>query len=199
MRETSVKTRSSSSSRTPVAARAISSGSVNGEVKSPRSRGSKRKWHGALAARLRAAAGQCSLREVADRTRANSETVRRYMRDGNPNAKFLARFCQEFSVSADWLLGVAANPPSGQPDRRSAASTAKEGLPLPELKSQAAARTVEPEGPTAARATAKSRRTLVRTAGAPLPPSVAPASTADPGPAGAGSAAESQDSPGPTP
>lgn len=61
-------------------------------------------WNARLSARMKKAARGCNLREIAHRTQANSETVRRYLRDGNPGVRFLARFCDEFRVSADWLL-----------------------------------------------------------------------------------------------
>ncbi len=61
-------------------------------------------WNARLIFRLKSAAQGCNFHEIARRTDANAETVRRYFRDGNPSVAFVARFCAVFSVSADWLL-----------------------------------------------------------------------------------------------
>lgn len=55
---------------------------------------------------MRHATGGASIREVADRTGLNRETVRRYMRHGRPGAKFLALFCRAYDVDANRLLMV---------------------------------------------------------------------------------------------
>jgi transcriptional regulator with XRE-family HTH domain len=82
-------------------------------------------WNSRVAARLRQVAHGLSLRQVAEQTRTNSETVRRYMRSGKPCVRFLARFCEEFGVSADVILGLAASP-----TRHSAALRAAVAKPL---------------------------------------------------------------------
>lgn len=57
-----------------------------------------------LAARLRAAAGPITFREVGMRTGTHPENARRYLQGGSVGLKFFKNFCKVFDVSADWLL-----------------------------------------------------------------------------------------------
>lgn len=55
--------------------------------------------------RMRLAVGEDSTyRQVADRTGANAESVRRYMQGNAPSVEFVVSLCRCFGVSADWLL-----------------------------------------------------------------------------------------------
>ena len=115
-------------------------------------------WNIRLAARLRKGASNRSFREIASRTGSNSETVRRYLRDGNPSVRFLARFCLEFRVSADWVLGNAPRIKAARPD--GAAPTQPTRSRDREVEVKPALRSPTP----------KRGRRSVRAAGAPLPP-----------------------------
>lgn len=57
-----------------------------------------------LAARLRAAAGPITFREVGAKTDTHPENARRYLQGGSVSVNFLRNFCRAFNVSADWLL-----------------------------------------------------------------------------------------------
>jgi len=57
-----------------------------------------------MSIRLRTAARRSTYSEIAQRTGQDSETVRRYFRTGRPTVSFLAVFCREYGVRADWLL-----------------------------------------------------------------------------------------------
>jgi transcriptional regulator with XRE-family HTH domain len=66
------------------------------------------RWNAQVANRLRRIADGLTFREIAECTGMNPETVRRYMRGGNPCIRFVFRFCQEFGTSADAVLGLAS-------------------------------------------------------------------------------------------
>ena len=81
-------------------------------------------WNIRLAGRMARIASGLSFRQIATRTGANAETVRRYMRQGNPCVAFLKRFCRTFKVSADDLLGLAPRSSARPRPRRRAAKLA---------------------------------------------------------------------------
>ncbi|MBM4108216.1 MAG: helix-turn-helix transcriptional regulator [Phycisphaerae bacterium] len=55
--------------------------------------------------RMRLAVGEeATYRQVADRTGANAESVRRYLQGHAPSIEFVVAMCRCFGVSADWLL-----------------------------------------------------------------------------------------------
>ncbi|MFG0275287.1 MAG: helix-turn-helix domain-containing protein [Phycisphaerales bacterium] len=45
-----------------------------------------------------------SFRELAECTGLNAETIRRYVRGADPSVAFIARLCEVFDLSAEWLL-----------------------------------------------------------------------------------------------
>jgi transcriptional regulator with XRE-family HTH domain len=45
-----------------------------------------------------------SFRELAELTGLNAETIRRYVRGADPSVAFIARLCEVFELSAEWLL-----------------------------------------------------------------------------------------------
>lgn len=59
---------------------------------------------GSLHHRLKSAAGNRSYRQLADLTRTNHESVRRYMTGSPPSAEFLVSFCAVLGLNGDWLL-----------------------------------------------------------------------------------------------
>lgn len=54
--------------------------------------------------RLTRAAGDRTYRALAELTRTNAETCRRYMQGQSPSAEFLAAFCAALGINGDWLL-----------------------------------------------------------------------------------------------
>lgn len=72
-------------------------------------------WLQAVVARLRQAVADRSYRQIADDTDTHPETVRRYLTDGTPCARFIAAVCRAYGVSADWVLlgseGAGRAPP----------------------------------------------------------------------------------------
>lgn len=74
------------------------------------------RWYAGLRARLCHASRGRLIRDIAERTGTNPETVRRYLSTGVPSAEFLAAFARAFGVSGDWLLGLqeAERKPSGR-------------------------------------------------------------------------------------
>lgn len=63
----------------------------------------------ALAGRLRTVLTGSSFAEIARKTGVSAESARRYWHGSLPTVEFLAAVCQEYDVSADWLLcGVGA-------------------------------------------------------------------------------------------
>ncbi len=62
-----------------------------------------------LGARLQKVLTGHSFAEIARRTKVSAESARRYWHGNPPTVEFLAAVCQEYGVSADWLLcGVGA-------------------------------------------------------------------------------------------
>lgn len=59
---------------------------------------------GDLAARLRDAARPHTYRRIGLATGVHPHTARRYLDGDRPSVEFLAAFCRQFDVSADWLL-----------------------------------------------------------------------------------------------
>jgi transcriptional regulator with XRE-family HTH domain len=57
-----------------------------------------------LHARLRAAVGSRTYREVGDLTRTNSETVRRYLLGQSPSVEFLSALGAALNLNAEWVL-----------------------------------------------------------------------------------------------
>jgi transcriptional regulator with XRE-family HTH domain len=57
-----------------------------------------------LHARLRAASGPRTYRQISQLTGSNSETVRRYMLGQAPSVEFLSAFCTALNLNAEWLL-----------------------------------------------------------------------------------------------
>ncbi|MFG0284332.1 MAG: helix-turn-helix domain-containing protein [Phycisphaerales bacterium JB039] len=57
-----------------------------------------------VSARLRIVCESMRIAEVARRTGAHPETVRRYMSGHAASVSFLVRFCEVMDISADWLL-----------------------------------------------------------------------------------------------
>jgi transcriptional regulator with XRE-family HTH domain len=99
-------------------------------------------WNSRVAARLGKIADGLTFRQIAARTRMNPETVRRYMRYGNPCIKFIYRFCQAFGTSADALLGLPG-------ERRAFARTNAPARPRrakPSRRVRRSARTTPPTG-----------------------------------------------------
>ncbi len=76
----------------------------------PKPTGSKRSapaaWKLILAGRLRDVFGTMSIRDIADATGHNHETVRRFMASGSPSVAFLVDTSRAYGVSVDWLLGL---------------------------------------------------------------------------------------------
>ncbi len=100
------------------------------QVRIPRPRKPPRSpWNARLAVVLSRIAGGESLREIGLRTQTNSETVRRYLRDGNPCARFLARFCQAYDVSSDAVLGLNPKPRTRRLNLRIGATSAARTSP----------------------------------------------------------------------
>lgn len=54
--------------------------------------------------RLQLVCGHEPYRQIAKKTASCPETVRRYMHGARPSVQFLARVCEAYGVSADWLL-----------------------------------------------------------------------------------------------
>lgn len=78
----------------------------------PQPTGSKRSapaaWKLILAGRLRDVFGTMSIRDIADATGHNHETVRRFLASGSPSVAFLVETSRAGGVSVDWLLGLRA-------------------------------------------------------------------------------------------
>jgi len=54
--------------------------------------------------RLSAVAGRLTYREIAERTGAHPETVRRYMQGHSPSVEFLAAVCAHLGINGEWML-----------------------------------------------------------------------------------------------
>ena len=54
--------------------------------------------------RINSVVAGLSFREVAELTGLNAETIRRYVRGADPSVAFIARLCEVFELSAEWLL-----------------------------------------------------------------------------------------------
>lgn len=72
--------------------------------------------HDTLHGRMRAAAGDLTVRALAEATGHNPETVRRYMNGQQPSIEFLAALCRRFDLNPQWL--VAGTPPMLRADTR---------------------------------------------------------------------------------
>ena len=76
----------------------------------PKPAGSKRSapaaWKLILAGRLRDVFGTMSIRDIADATGHNHETVRRFLASGSPSVAFLVETSRASGVSVDWLVGL---------------------------------------------------------------------------------------------
>ncbi len=57
--------------------------------------------------RILEATSPATIREVARRTGASHEAVRRYLSGRPPSLPFVHALCKEYAVSADWLLGMS--------------------------------------------------------------------------------------------
>lgn len=93
------------------------------------------RWHAALRARLREAAGGAPFVEIGRRTGTHPETVRRYLRHGLPTTEFVAAFSLAYAVPSDWLLGlgsVASAPP--RPPTRAERDLARAAAALDEAR-----------------------------------------------------------------
>lgn len=96
-----------------------------------------------LPERLRIAVGSDqSFRQIAERVGMHPETVRRYMHGSSIPAEFVVRICQEYGVSANWLL-LGAGPRSIQPVDLDSIRT----IPTPELLALLAGRLEGGESP----------------------------------------------------
>ena len=62
------------------------------------------RWHKELVGRLGEAAGGSTFDEIGRVTKANHETVRRYMKHGRTSSEFLRAFCLAYKVEPKWLL-----------------------------------------------------------------------------------------------
>src|SRR5262245_29197288 len=62
------------------------------------------KWLLALLMRLDEVVGTMSVNEISDKTGVHWESIRRYLKHGPPSAEFIKAVCEEYKVSADWLL-----------------------------------------------------------------------------------------------
>lgn len=71
----------------------------------------------AMAARIRELRGRLTYRDLAVTLDQNSETVRRYCRDGKPSVEFVQRCCLRLGVSGDWLI-LGRKPPYAADVRR---------------------------------------------------------------------------------
>lgn len=54
--------------------------------------------------RINSVVAGLSFRELAELTGLNAETIRRYVRGAEPSVAFIARLCEVFGLSAEWLL-----------------------------------------------------------------------------------------------
>jgi transcriptional regulator with XRE-family HTH domain len=54
--------------------------------------------------RLVTVAGERTNRRLAELTKTNPETVRRYMQGSAPSVEFLSAVCKSLAISGDWLL-----------------------------------------------------------------------------------------------
>ena len=61
-------------------------------------------WYTGAAERARCALTGRSYRQIGLDTNTHPETVRRYLRDGRPCARFLAAICQAYGLNPAWLL-----------------------------------------------------------------------------------------------
>ena len=57
-----------------------------------------------VARRFFEAAPGLNFNDLEAHTGVHHETVRRYLRKGEPSFRFLAAFCRAFDVSADWII-----------------------------------------------------------------------------------------------
>ena len=76
-------------------------------------------WERGLAARMVAAVGSRSYREISQLTCECPETVRRYLNNGRPSVEFIAALCRGLRVSPEWMLygaGESGAAPSGGAD-----------------------------------------------------------------------------------
>jgi transcriptional regulator with XRE-family HTH domain len=91
------------------------------EVKPQKTKGRERRagrardtWDTDLLERVELLAAGHTARALARRLKIHPETTRRYLRGDRPSARFIARLCTAFGVSADWLLN--GHEPRQRPD-----------------------------------------------------------------------------------
>ena len=63
-----------------------------------------KKWLLGLLLRLDEVVGQESVNQISDKTGVHWESIRRYLKHGPASAEFIKAVCEEYKVSADWLL-----------------------------------------------------------------------------------------------
>lgn len=63
-----------------------------------------KKWLLGLLMRLDEVVGTESVNDISKKTGVHWESIRRYLKHGPASAEFIKAVCEEYKVSADWLL-----------------------------------------------------------------------------------------------